>query len=469
MNRQIDFLNGIGCIEGITIINVEGEILFSAKFNNKFAATEENYEVVGKKFLDIYENLDENTSTIYEAMRKGIPVYCEDQILKAVGRSEIKINSLSFPIKSNGIIVGAIDLSVTNTFSEETEGHVDLALDSMKEEILYGYNNVESLSGHGDAAKYTVDDIQTCDRKMLTIKDNLQKLAKTDFPVMIYGETGTGKELVAHALHNASPRASKPFVVQNCGSIPANLMESILFGTSKGAFTGAVDNIGLLEHADGGTLFLDEINSMPLEIQPKLLRVVQDGTFRKVGDREVRKVDVRIISSTNERPEDIVADGKLRSDLYYRLSVLNLEIPPLRERKKDIPLLTNYLVMKYNKVLGKNIHKISKKVYESLAECAWKGNVRELENVIAFGVSMTDPADESFELSAIKSRLDRSVEPADSVALEHENSLADMVSGYEKRIIRSALDETGGNITKAAELLNIPRQTLSRKVKDYGL
>lgn len=460
--------NGKGYIEGITIINVEGEILFSAKFNNKLDSKDENYEVVGKKFLDIYENLDENSSTAYLAMSKGVPVYLENQRIKSAGREPIEITSLSIPIKSGRAVVGAIDLSVSGDDHKEDDGVIIDGME-MTEEILYAYNKVSSLDHGEDVAAYCVEDIQTCDGKMLELRDNIVRLAKTELPVLIYGETGTGKELVAHSLHNASNRADKPFVAQNCASIPANLMESILFGTSKGAFTGAVDNMGLLELADGGTLFLDEINSMPLELQPKLLRVIQDGTFRRVGDKAVKKVNVRIVSSTNEKPEQLVETGQFRRDLYYRLAVLILEIPPLRERKRDIPLLTNFFAAKYNSMFHKRIRKISSRLYEELERCQWPGNVRELENVIAYGVGMADEMTEMLELRHVETRL-RGLKSSGSVEQEADDRpLTEQVAGFERHLIEEALRKTDGNITRAAILLDVPRQTLSRKVKEYGI
>ncbi len=468
-NKIAKLFNERGYIEGITIINVEGEILFTAKFNKKMNKGCNGYEVVGKKFLDIYEELDENNSSTYQAMKYGVPIYVENQTLKSAGQDPIGISSLSFPIKSGGKIVGAIDLSVMVEDQNESD-HVEI-----KDEILYAYNKVEKLNRGEDKATYSVDDILTCDPKMIEMKESLIRFAKSDLPVMIYGATGTGKELVAHSIHQSSMRANKPFVVQNCASIPANLIESILFGTSKGAFTGAVDNVGLLEMADGGTLFLDEINSMPLELQPKVLRVIQDGTFRRVGGKELRHVDVRIVSSTNERLDDIIAEGKFRMDLYYRLAVLVLEIPALKDRKKDIPLLTNFFIGKYNSLFGKKIHKVSKQVLDAFQNYPWNGNIRELDSVIAAAVCMVTDSEEVLEYRHVSNRLrvlDGEMEVTDvkvSATEPEEGPLADVVAKFEKELIQRALKEADGNITKAATALQIPRQTLSRKVKEYGL
>ncbi|MBR6500660.1 MAG: sigma 54-interacting transcriptional regulator [Firmicutes bacterium] len=470
MDNIVKLFKERGYIEGITIINVEGEILFTAKFNKKMNNGCNGYEVVGKKFLDIYEELDENNSSIYRAMKYGVPIYVENQTLKSTGQDPIEISSLSLPIRSGGKIVGAIDLSVTEGDQCESD-HVEI-----KDEILYAYNKVESLQRGEDKAVYSIDDIHTCDPGMIEMKEQLVNFAKSDLPVMIYGETGTGKELVAHAIHQSSNRADKPFVAQNCASIPANLIESILFGTSKGAFTGAVDNIGLLEMADGGTLFLDEINSMPLELQPKVLRVIQDGTFRKVGGKELQHVNVRIISSTNEKLEDIVQQGKLRMDLYYRLAVLVLEIPPLRKRKQDIPLLTNLFIGKYNALFRKQIHKVSKQVLDAFLNYPWKGNVRELDSIIAAAVCMVKENEEVLEYRHVVNRLKAFEEETEIeentgnlVGAPVGETLSDQVANFEKGLIELALKEVEGNITKAASKLNIPRQTLSRKVKEYGL
>ena len=475
MNKTDKLFQDKGYIEGITIINVEGEILFSAKFNSKMNQNPVNYETVGKKFLEVYENLNEENSSTYRAMRNGAPVYVENQELVSTGKDPIYISSLSVPIKSGGAIVGAIDLSVTSD-SQETASGVEI-----KDEVLYAYHEVDRLHRGEDRAVYSLEDIQTCDPQMMELKENIKRFAQSDLPVMIYGETGTGKELVAHAIHQCSSRSERPFVVQNCASIPANLIESILFGTSKGAFTGAVDNQGLLELADGGTLFLDEINSMPMELQPKILRVIQDGTFRRVGGKKVHHVNVRILSSTNEKPQNLLSANRFRQDLYYRLAVLVLEIPGLRERKKDIPLLTNYFIGRYCRMFDRKIRKVSPDVYRAMEIYHWPGNVRELESMVASAVCMADKQTELLELRQFAGRLDCSanmkaageMDPEENSGLEtilqNNGTLNEMVSAYEKTLIQKVLSACGGNITRAAQQLQVPRQTLSRKVREHKL
>ncbi len=463
MKLMGDLFNKRGYIDGITIIDLKGEILFTAKFNNKLNQDScENYEVVGKNFFDVYENLNKDNSTIYKAMELGIPLYIDNQTLKSAGRREIKISSLSIPIKSGKKIVGAIDLSISEEDPVNDDEYIKINSETFEN------NNVDKLSNDGNCAKFVADNIITNNKKMLELKDYIKIAAGCDLPVLIYGETGTGKELFAHAIHNESKRKHKPFIAQNCAAIPENLLESILFGTSKGAFTGAVDNIGLLELADGGTIFLDEINSMPLHLQSKMLRVLQDGSFRSIGSKELKTVDVKIITSINEEPLKAIAEGKLRKDIYYRLNVLNISIPPLRDRKDDILPLVNFYISRYNKIFKKNVKYVSTDLCEKLKKYDWPGNVRELENVIAYGISVVDNTKIKLEFSDIQKRYDELIKmnSNDEVNIV---SLRDMIENYEMSLIKKVLIQTENNVTKASKILNIPRQTLQRKAKQYNL
>lgn len=475
MEIKGNLFNNKGYIDGITIIDLNGEILFTAKFNNKLnAEADENYEVVGKKFLDVYENLDENTSTTYQSMIHGVPFYVENQVLKSTDRVPIKITSLSIPIKSNKKIVGAIDLSVSEhdeELNDSIEIETDLYEKNFKSEIAVATSNnknVNKLESNENKASYVTDSIITNSSRMKELKEYIKIAAECNLPTLIYGETGTGKEMFAHAIHNESLRKDKPFITQNCAAIPENLLESILFGTSKGAFTGAVDNLGLLELADGGTIFLDEINSMPVHLQSKLLRVLQDGTFRSIGAKEEKSVDIKVIAAINEDPLMAIEKGTIRKDIYYRLSAICFNIPPLRERKEDIPSLTSYIISKYNKVFGKNIKYVSNNLYQRLNEYDWPGNVRELENVIIYGLSMVDRSSESLKFSDIEQRFNKMLNLNKEQSFDIE-PLDAMVDKYEKDIIEKVLKSTDYNVSKAAGLLKIPRQTLQRKSKRYNL
>ncbi|MBP1926056.1 arginine utilization regulatory protein [Sedimentibacter acidaminivorans] len=463
MELNKNLFNGKGYIDGITIIDIKGEILFTAKFNNKLnSENNENYEVVGKNFLDVYENLNNENSSTYKSMQLGVPLYIENQILKSKGKKEIKITSLSVPIKSGNKIVGAIDLSVSENDDKNSEDNIEI------DSEIFEKNNMNKLNSVGNQAKYVAESIITNNARMLELKNHINVVADCDLPTMIYGETGTGKELFAQSIHNASKRKEKPFISQNCAAIPDTLLESILFGTSKGAFTGAVDNKGLLELADGGTLFLDEINSMPLHLQSKLLRVLQDGTFRSIGAKESKSVDIKVIAALNEEPLKAIERGYLRRDIYYRLSVLNINIPPLRDRKDDIPLLVSFNVAKYNKVFNKNIKYVSNKLYDKLRDYDWPGNIRELENVIIHGLSVVDKTKEKLEFRDIEDKYNELIQFNEDVELKIE-PLTEMVNNYERCIIEKTLKHVEYNVTKASKLLNIPRQTLQRKAKQYNL
>lgn len=457
-----NLFNERGYVDGITIINVAGEILFTAKLNNKLnSPREDNHEIVGKNFFDIYEKLTSETSTTYKSMELGVPIYIENQTLKLREKKDIKITSLSIPIKSGNRIVGAIDLSSSEI---EPKGNTNvIKIDSE----MFKNANVEKLHRNKTFATYSVDNIISNNKKMLALKEYIEIAASCDLPIMIYGETGTGKELFAHSIHNLSTRKNAPFIVQNCAAIPDNLLESILFGTSKGAFTGAVDNIGLLELADGGTLFLDEINSMPTYLQPKLLRVLQDGTFRSIGSKEVKKVNIKIISTINIEPIKAIRSGELRRDIYYRLSVMCLNIPPLRDRKDDIPLLTNYNISKYNEVFDKNIKYVSKKLYSKLMSYDWPGNIRELEHLIVYGLSIVSKTKEKLEFSDIEYKFKELTAMNGSDNKLEIISLREKVENYEKDLIEKALLSTNHNVTMASKLLNISRPTLQRKVNYY--
>lgn len=472
--------NGRGYIDGITIINLKGEILFTAKFNNKLMNTPEvQYEVVGKKFLDVYENLDEETSSTYRAMALGVPIYMENQVLKSKERQEIKITSLSIPIKSGNSIVGAIDLSVNETNAEMFKKDFmaikevqlsDAGLLDMST-ALFENHRVGSLKGHEREAKYSLDSIITNNREMMSLKDYVLVAAGCDLPTLIYGETGTGKELFAHAIHKVSQRKDKPFISQNCAAIPENLLESILFGTSKGAFTGALDNVGLLEMANGGTLLLDEINSMPLHLQSKLLRVLEEGTVRSVGSKKEIPVDIKIIAAINEEPVKCIEKGFLRKDIYYRLSALNMNIPPLRHRKDDIPLLVNFMVLKYNKIFKKNVKYVCQHLLEKLSSYHWPGNIRELENIIIHGISMAKQDQERLNYQDIALKM-KELQLYDGDGIKQETQikpLNEMIQSYEKAIIDDVLRKTGYNVSQAGKVLSVPRQTLQRKAKHYDL
>ena len=446
--RQL--FHGKGYIDGITIINLDGEILFSAKLNSKFSNRKEReaYQaLVGQNFFDVFENLNAKNSSMIRAMEVGLPVYVENQLLQTKGQEGIHISSLSIPIKSGRAVVGAIDLSMEEmTDGEEEPESVELTSEQIP---VGGAGKLKKHSG----ASFTMEDIIAVDEKMKNARDYIPVVAACDLPVMIYGETGTGKEVFAQSIHNASERRDKPFIAQNCAALPDTLLESILFGTSKGAFTGAMENKGLFELADGGTLFLDEINSMPLFLQSKLLRVLQDGSFRSLGGSETKRTNVKIIAATNVEPLEAIEKGQLRRDIYYRLSMMSIRIPPLRERKADIGHFVKFYVNKHNGTFHKQVQYVSKDLLKKLEEYDWPGNVRELEHVIVYGMSMVDETSSLLQYKDIKGKLllekqaDRKKTPE---SLEEVpklcSSLREAVAAYEEKLIWQALQRKASQL-----------------------
>ncbi|MCM2264140.1 MAG: sigma 54-interacting transcriptional regulator [Desulfuromonadales bacterium] len=318
----------------------------------------------------------------------------------------------------------------------------------LQEEVAREYNFGEVI-GHSDAISY--------------VFFRVDQVAPQDVTVLLLGETGTGKGLVARAIHNRSSRKDRPMVTVNCTALPANLIESELFGREKGAFTGAhARQVGRFELADGGTIFLDEIGEMPLELQCKLLRVIQDGEFERLGNPRTIKVNVRIIAASNRNLEEEIRAGRFREDLFYRLSVFPITIPPLRQRKEDIPLLVNHFVAKYNKKIGRKIVSVSAEALKSLHEYHWPGNVRELENVIERAVITSQG-------SALQV-LDRfeAFPKAGAQAGQDVKNIAEL----EREHIRQVLQTTGWRVEGpkgAAVLLGLNPSTLRARMRKYGI
>jgi two-component system response regulator AtoC len=304
--------------------------------------------------------------------------------------------------------------------------------------------------------------------KMKEVFRTVEKVAGYKTTVLIAGESGTGKELLARAIHYNSPRVAKPFVAINCGAIPENLLESELFGYRKGAFTDAVrSKKGLFEEAHEGTLFLDEIGELPLMLQVKLLRALQEEEIRHIGDNQDIKVDVRIVAATVHDLSKRVEDGSFRSDLYYRLNVLTLHVPPLRERRDDIPLLINHFLHKFNEKLETEVEKVSPEAYQLLLDYQWPGNVRELENILERAMILSPNntiSEEGFPPEVREASQAAAVPPA-----PEELSLKKAGRALEVELIKQALKATDGNHTHAAKLLEISHRALLYKLKEYNL
>src|SRR3954467_15835391 len=321
-----------------------------------------------------------------------------------------------------------------------------------------GRNSLENIIGDSAA--------------MAKLKDTIRAVASTTSTIIVHGESGTGKELVARAIHTCSQRAAEPFVSINCGAFPETLLESELFGYVKGAFTGASQNKrGLFEMAHGGTIFLDEVSEMSLAMQVKLLRVLQERVLRPVGGTEEIAIDVRMIAATNKDLETMVNEKPFREDLYYRISVIPITVPPLRLRREDVAPLANHFLKKYAPAAGKGIHRISKKAIEALTGFDWPGNVRQLENTIERAVAMEGSDELHIELPAERARAvaagaggnGAAAVPSDGMDMER------YVADVERALLQSALRQSGGVQTKAAEMLKLSYRSFRHLMKKYEL
>lgn len=397
---------------------------------------------------------------IYAAIKDGEIHHVEDEFFWRKDGSCFPVEYSSTPIRDeSGELKGAVVSFRDITRRRGAEEGLVFALKELKElkdklELENKYLQQEIKLEHN------FEEIISQSKAFRKILNQLEQVAITDATVLILGESGTGKELIARAVHNVSKRKDRTLVKLNCAALPASLIESELFGHEKGAFTGALaKKLGRFELADGGTIFLDEIGEMPLELQPKLLRVIQEGEFERLGDTVTRKVDVRIIAATNRNIEEEVENGKFREDLYYRLNVFPLVIPPLRERIEDIPLLAGHFLRKYTAAFGKTIESISKSSTDALSTYSWPGNVRELENVVE---------------RAVITSTGRKLDLRDSIPAKKTSKKEGFITleESERRLITRTLEKTNWRVSGergAAKLLGIKRTTLEARMKKLNI
>lgn len=442
---------------GLFIVNKEGIVVFYNQSANDVAGLKvEN--AIGKHMLEIFPKLTRETSTIMRALTTGEVIKNYVQNYYNYERKLVTILSNTLPIYEDGEIVGAIEI-----FSD---------VDKYK-----NFNQNKKLKSNLiEKAHYTIDDIVGTSQFVKDIKLKIKKISDSKSPVMVYGETGTGKELIVQSIHNLSQRRDNPFIAQNCAAIPGTLLESMLFGTALGSFTGAKDSMGLIEAADGGTLFLDEINSMDIMLQAKLLRVLQEGQIRRIGENHTRYVDVRIITALNQNPYEAIKEGNLRSDLFYRLNVINFTLLPLRERNEDLEVLSYYFLYEFNSSLNKNIKGFAHDVVEFFRSYNWPGNIRELKHCIEHAVNITEKdfiTTEDLPQYVYINHKNADYFNENAGKLKNEiiinEELNVMMDEYERKIISESLRQNDYNILKTSRILNVPRQTLYYKMKKLGI
>lgn len=443
-----EHVNSLNNVDMLVITDEEGYIEYYKVFRSLGNRIVKN--PVGLHILELHQHLDHETSTVMQVLKSGEPIINEKQTLNIFEERTITVLSTTLPIKRGTQTIGAVDIN----------RYFDRNIDELK--------NIE-LQDTVDKTHYffTIDDILTNDPIMIEVKNRTLKAAKTNSPVMIYGETGTGKELIAQSIHNHSFRRDKSFIVQNCSAIPLTLGESIFFGSTKGSFTGAENKIGLFEMADGGTLVLDEINSMDINLQSKILRTVENKCIRRIGGKDLINIDTRLVSTLNEDPYFLSEQNKIRKDLFYRLGVVLIHIPPLRERKEDIPLLVDHFINEYNIKMGKKIKGVSKYVMDLFMEYDWPGNVRELKHVIEAAFVFTEGEIIGEDELPLKLKNFNSIEKP-SIDIDDKFCLNSALQEYEIKHIKLAL-ESSKTLNEAAKLLGISRQSLKYKLDTYGI
>ena len=422
--------------------------------------------VLNKDILEIFPSLDEESSTLINVLNTGDAILNRTQTyLNYKGQKITSLNS-TIPLYYKEEIVGALEISQNVTYIKKLS---DQLID-LQNELSTGKQENKKIG----IKKYVFKDIIGNNKDLKKSIYIGRRASESPSSVLIYGETGSGKELFAQSIHYEGSRKNKPFIAQNCAAIPESLLEGILFGTEKGGFTGAVDRPGIFEEANGGTLMLDEINSMALSLQSKLLRVLQEGYIRRVGGTKDIPVDVKIIATTNEEPIESVKKGTLRKDLYYRLNVMYIKIPPLRERLDDIPILCEYFIKKYNKILNKDVWMLSEEVLSCFKNYHWPGNVRELENAIESAMNYISEDEHVLKKEYFIScdHIFSSGNSSKSVLMDEINEdkpLPKILESIERALIEKTLAQNKYNISRTADELGIKRQTLQHKMKKYEI
>ena len=433
--------------ELIVVVNKNGYIENMSQAYGDFLGIQVQ-NAIGRHVTEVIEN-----TRMDIVVKTGVPETGETQDIHGE-----KMIATRIPIRKNGMVIGAYGRVLVRNTRELHMLHDKLS--SIEMELNMYKRTFEKIN----TAKYTVDDIIGDCSIMQDLKDSVRKVAKTNSNVLIMGESGTGKELFAHSIHAGSMRRKAPFVCVNCGSIPEQLIESELFGYEEGAFTGARKGgkIGLFPAAHGGTIFLDEIGELPLPMQVRLLRVLQDREIQRVGSNVREKVNVRVVAATNRNLYQMVKKGEFRSDLYYRLNVVTLRLPLLRERKEDLPLLIQMILSKISKKESLGAIEISREAMDHLLRYDWPGNVRELENVLERAINFTD-AGEKIKAKNLPERI------TGSMVAQTVMPLKELMENTEKDAIKDALLRCRNCKAKAANELGISRTTLYEKMMKYEI
>jgi arginine utilization regulatory protein len=458
MVQSLNILN-----DGIHIIDRHGITVFYSTGLEKIEQNKSS-NVVGKHISVTYR-LDEDSSILLKVLKTGKPVKNHRTTYFTRKGNEISIITNTFPLFEGQEIIGAVSVNSNITSNKQL---VDAVIHLQRQL----YSNVNK-----NGTQYTFEDIIGQSTALKNSVQLAKRIAVNMSPVLIHGETGTGKELFAQSIHNHSIRSKGPFVAVNCAAIPATLLESVLFGTVRGAFTGAEDKTGLFEEADQGTLFLDEISSMDITLQSKLLRVLESKTVRRLGGKTDIAINPRIISAINIDPQEAIKINILRQDLYFRLAVVTMNIAPLRKRLPDIPPLTDYFIQSINKIMNKKVEGASTDVFNIFQKHNWPGNVRELQHAVEHAMNYAEDKAQLIELKHIpphllqKYRLDKyaagMIDPLSKIL--SGNNLKEILQSIEAEIVQNALNQNNKNITRTARSLGMSRQNLQQRIKRLAI
>ena len=457
----------IESLDYIMIVDKDYNIIYNTRYDTTIgddSAKARKSEYIYKNFFEVYPNIKREERNIGRCMETGEVIIRKNQKYEDYLGQIYITNNVTLPLKRKGELIAAVEITLDMDFQEKDKKLAEMRFDKFVKRI-------KEASG-----QITFDTILTENEEM---KRNIEKariLAAIPNPTLICGETGTGKEVFAQAMIDYSGVASGSIVIQNCAAVPETLIESILFGTVRGAYTGAENHKGLFEVADGGIIFLDELNSIPFHVQAKLLRVLQDGTFRPLGSNADKKVKVKVIAAMNVDPMEAIEKNILRKDLFYRFSAGLINLIPLRERPEDIKLFARYYMKYFSDIYDKEIQGIDERLMEAFMNYSWEGNVRELMNTIEFMVASSSeektltsrllpaylPERMAPDVLDFSERRDRSY---DEIFRPETGSYHSSMKSFEKGMIEEALYRSGGNKSEAARLLGIPRQTLKYRMK----